>query len=62
MEKVETSKCRPFHRCYKRTFTNSVGVDAKRNSDELRREKSRRESDRPGGSLPRSCTQLMSPS
>jgi len=56
MEKVETPKCRSFHRRYKRTFTNFVGVDAEWNSDELRREKSRRESDRPGGSSPRSHT------
>jgi len=36
MEKVKASKRRSFHRCYKKTFANCVGVDAKRNSDDAR--------------------------
>jgi hypothetical protein len=52
---VETAKApehRPFHRRHNRSFTNCLGVDAERNSDRVRREKSRRESDRPGESFP----------
>lgn len=36
MEKTEAPKCRPFHWRYKRAFANRVGVDAKRNSNEVR--------------------------
>ena len=54
--RVETAKAPKY--CsfpwrYTRTFTNRVGVDAERNSDELRREEPRRESDRPGEPFPR---------
>ena len=52
LEKVKTPEHRPFPRCYNRSFANNLGVDAERNSDEVRREKSRRESDRPGESFP----------
>ena len=53
MEEVEAPKCRSLHWRHKRAFTNRVGVDAERNSDELRREEPRRESDRPGEPFPR---------
>jgi len=53
MEEVEAPKCRSLHWRHKRAFANRVGVDAERNSDELRREESRRESDRPGEPFPR---------
>ena len=47
MEKVEAPKCRSFPRRYKQTFTICIGMDAERDFDELREEKSGRESDRP---------------
>ena len=52
VEKVKTPEHRPFHRCYDRSFADHLGVDVKRNSDGIRREKSRRESDRPSKSFP----------
>jgi len=48
MEEVEAPKHCSLHWHYKRTLANRVGVDVERNSDELRQEKPRRESDRPG--------------
>ena len=50
MEKVEAPECRPLHSRYDGTSANCVGVDAERNSDEVREEKSRCKSDRPGES------------
>ena len=47
LEKVKTPERHPFYRCYDRSFTNHLEVDAERNSNEVRREKSRHESDRP---------------
>ena len=52
LEKAKAPEHRLFHRCYDRSFANNLGVDAERNSDGVRREKSRRESDRPGESFP----------
>ena len=43
VEKVEAPKCRPFHRRHNKSFANRFGVDAERNSDGVRREKSKRE-------------------
>ena len=52
MEKVKAPEHRPFHRCYSKTFANHLGVDAEWNFDEIRREKSGRESDWSSGSFP----------
>ena len=46
VEKVNSPEHRPFHWRYNKAFTNRLGVDAKRNSDGVRREKSKYESDR----------------
>ena len=51
LEKVKTPERRPFHRCYDRSFTNRLGVDAERSFNEVRGEKSRRQSDRPSESF-----------
>ena len=51
VETVNPPKHRPFHRHYNKTFTNRPGVDAERNSDGVRQEKAKRESDRPGESF-----------
>ena len=60
MEEAEAPKYRLFHRRHNETFTNRVGVDAERDSDQLRREQSRRESDWPGKCPPpRNCTRLV---
>jgi len=37
MEKVEAPKRRPFHRCYSKTLTNCIGVDAEWDADDVRR-------------------------
>ena len=52
MEKVNTPEHCSFYRCYNKSFTNRLGVDAERNSDGVHREKSKREPDRPGESFP----------
>ena len=50
MEKVKAHKCRPFHRCYNKTFAICFGVYAKRHFDEIRQGKPERGPDRPGQS------------
>ena len=51
MEKVKSPKHRPFRRGYNGSFASRLGVDAERNSDGIRQETSKRESDRPGKSF-----------
>ena len=45
MEEIAAPKYRPFHRRYNETFANRVRMDAERNSNQVCREKPRRESD-----------------
>jgi len=51
-EKAEAPEHRPFHRRYNKSFANRFGVDAKRNSVGVRREKPRCEADQPCESPP----------
>ena len=51
VETVETSEHRPFCRSHDGSFANRLGVDAKRNSDRIRREESGGEPDQPGQSF-----------
>ena len=48
VETVETPEHRPFRWSYNESFTDRLGVDAKRNSDEVHPEKSGHESYQPG--------------
>jgi len=52
MEKAEAPKCRSFHRRYEKAFAIRFGIYAKRNSDEVRQEKSGCGPDRPGEPFP----------
>jgi hypothetical protein len=45
MEKVKAPKCCSFPRRYKQTFAICIRMDAERDFNELREEKSERESD-----------------
>jgi len=51
VEKVKAPKHCPLRRHYDKSPASCVGVDAEWDSDGVRREKSRNESDWPGGSL-----------
>jgi len=62
MEEVEAPKRSLVHWCYNKTFANRIRVDAERNSDQVRREKSWREPDWPGEYFLWNSTRLITPS